>query len=87
MGRKTNEQRIQEQIDQALKVEDLKRILSKFPDDMPIGIVGHFGEALLCDEEPRTQNAYLTPGLWHHWKQKYIEILVIEMSDKGSDPD
>ena len=89
MGRKTNKQKIQDQLDQALKVGDLKKILDKLPDDMPIGRMGHFGEAwLISSGSMRTTKAYLTPD----WNRRNdcrvdIEFLEFEVPDIGPDPD
>lgn len=89
LGRRTNKQKIQEQVDRALKVKDLKEILDKLPDNMLIGCVGHFGEAyLISSYDIREGKAYLTPdGFWRDPNQLEIELLVFEMPDIGPDPD
>jgi len=89
LGRKTNKQKVQEQLDRALKVGDLKKILNKLPDDMPIGRVGHFGEAWLIDpHDVYKTSGYLTPNWsWRNPNRTDVELLTFDMPDIGPDPD
>jgi len=48
---KTNEQLIQDIIADSLTVGDLVDYLSKLPRDTLVGVVGHFGEFLPCDNQ------------------------------------
>jgi hypothetical protein len=81
--------KIQKQIDDALNVGDLKKFLEDLPDNMPIGVAGHYGELLLADKyDIRQSQAYLTPsGIWHKGERVTIKFVQIEMPELGEEPD
>lgn len=90
MARPTNKQRIQRRIDEALTVGKLRELLAQYPDDMPLGRMGHFGEALLVSERSvRKTQGYVTPDEWD-WRSdvsKTVDMLEITFPDRGPDPD
>jgi len=86
---KTNEELIQGRIDKALKVGELVEALQSMDQDMPVGVVGHFGEALMMDKHDfLIRKAYVTPD-WLGTKEdrRYIDILELECPGRGEDPD
>ena len=88
MARKTNKELLEKQKDDMITVGQLRKLLEEYPDDLPIGVIGHFGEVLpvykdCCSKE----NGYITPdAFWHNTTREYIEILCIETPDLGEDP-
>lgn len=88
MGRKTNEQRYADQLREMLTVGELFEMLKEHPSDMPVGLIGHFGEFHpltkydLCEGK-----AYITPnGSWRTEKRMELEILEIQCPDIGPEP-
>ena len=90
MGRKTNRQRIKDQLDEALTIQQLIDHLETLPPDTYVGKVGHFGEANLMDKYdlPSIRKAYVTPsGFWRDDREHVIEVLDICVPDIGPNPD
>jgi len=88
MARKTNKELLQEQKDKMITVDQLRKLLEEYPDDLPIGVIGQFGEVLPIYKDCCTkQNGYITPDeFWRNPKQEYLDILCIETPDIGEDP-
>ena len=78
-------------IEDSLTVGKLKQLLNKYPDDMLIGVVGHFGEIYTLDDGNFYTNSagYLTRNC--RWREKPIadnvEILEIMLPYIGPEPD
>jgi hypothetical protein len=90
MRRKSNNKRIEEQLDEALTIQQLIDHLKTMPPDTYVGKVGHFGEANLMDKYdlPIISRAYITPsGLWRDGHEHTIEMLDFCVPDIGPDPD
>ena len=83
--------KIIKKLQKSLTVKQLKKILEEYPDDALVGRVGHFGEALLCDEVDihgiRLRDAYAYAHTWRDMTRMDIKILCIPMPDPGPDPD
>jgi hypothetical protein len=88
MGRKTNDQKIDDRIERALKAKDLIKFLQKVPEDTVIGIVGHFGELHECDKyDVSIAECYVTPEGWRSNHRREIKIVNIYTPDIGLGPD
>jgi hypothetical protein len=90
MGRKSNKQRIKEQLDEALTIQQLIDHLKTMPPGTYVGKAGHFGEANLMDKYalPTIREVYITPsGNWRDNKEHIIEMLDLHVPDIGPDPD
>ena len=90
MGRKSNKQRIKDQLEEAITIGQLIDHLKTLPVDAHIGRVGHFGEANLMTKYDFSyiREAYITPsGHWRNNHEHYIKILDIHSPDIGPDPD
>ena len=90
MGRKSNKQRIKDQLDEAITIGQLIELLKDMPADAFVGRVGHFGEANLMDKYAfsHIREAYITPsGSWRDNKEHCIDILDLCVPDIGPDPD
>ena len=90
---KTNEQLIQDIIADSLTVGDLVDYLSKLPRDTLVGVVGHFGEFLPCDNQVDysflLRDTYVTPRDWDlsNKYRKNISVVGILVPDRGPAPD
>ena len=88
MARKTNKELLEKQKDDMITVGQLRKLLEEYPDDLPIGVIGHFGEVLpvykdCCSKE----NGYITPdAFWRNPNREVIDILCIKTPDLGDDP-
>jgi len=74
-----------------MTIKDLKKILDKYPDDMPVGVVGHFGELWNLNQYNFSEReAYIVPE-WKSWRttpnRPMVKVLQIETPDIGPDPD
>jgi hypothetical protein len=90
MGRKSNKQRIKDQLDEAITIGQLIELLKDMPADTYIGRAGHFGEACLMDKYAfsHIREVYVTPsGYWRDNKEHYIRMLDLHVPDIGPDPD
>jgi hypothetical protein len=74
-----------------LTVGDLIDLLKKEDFHMPIGQVGHFGEVLLVDKNyaiSKRKGEVTTNGRqWGSESLGEVEILTIDIPDKGEEPD
>ena len=90
MGRKSNKQRIKDQLDEAITIGQLIDLLKDMPADTYVGRVGHFGEANLMDKYDfsHIREAYITPsGSWRGDKEHHISMLDLYVPNIGPDPD
>jgi hypothetical protein len=88
MGRKTNDQIIDDRVERALKVKDLIKFLKNVPEDTVVGTVGHFGELYECDKyDVSIAECYVTPEGWRSHHRREIKIVNINTPDIGPDPD
>lgn len=90
MGRKSNKQRIKDQLDEAITIGQLIELLECMPADTYVGRVGHFGEANLMNKYAFSyiREAYITPsGSWWGDKEHHVNILDLCVPDIGPDPD
>lgn len=89
MARKTNKQLLKEQVNDALKVEDLIKELQKYDPKMPIGVGGHFGEILFLRRNcVYKREGFITPdGFWRNNTREYLDYLDISTPDIGPAPD
>ena len=86
---KRDRELVKKQLNRALTVGILRDMLAFYPNNTPVGVVGHYGEALLCKLQGSvgTRSSYLTASEnWDGKKIDNINILVIETPDKGPDP-
>lgn len=72
-------------------VGDLKRVISDLPDDMFIGVEGHFGELNKLDvRDISVCNSWPVP-IGQRWRDAIgmtpIECLIFPFIDIGPDPD
>jgi hypothetical protein len=71
-------------------VGDLKKKLENFPDELPVGRAGHFGEFLPQDEDDiYVWNAYPVPinKSWRDAPRINMPILQFASQNPGPDPD
>ena len=90
MGKKSNKQRIKDQLDEAITIGQLIELLKDMPADTYVGVVGHFGEANLMDKYDfsHIREAYATPtGFWRDKNAHNIQILDLCVPNIGPDPD
>ncbi len=92
MGRKTNEQKIDEKLSDILTVEQLIKILQGIPQDAPVGVIGHFGEFHGFNKHQfrysENRHCYITPN--DNWRQEHrrdINVVEVSQIDIGPDPD
>lgn len=95
-GRKTNEHRMQDQLDRMISVGEVIELLKEFPADAKFGVHGHFGEfhgmskydfTYTSGEHPQLVN-YITPsGIWRDDTQKHVKAVLIDAPNIGPDPD
>jgi len=80
---------LKQTIQSLFTVKDLKNLLNSYPDDMPIGVVGWFGEYYTINKYNFSKsNAYITPkDNWRDNNGKHIDILAISTPDIGESPD
>lgn len=88
-GRKTIEQKIQENIDKCITVGEVIEVLKTFPKDALFGKVGHFGE---FNEMNKTdfwlRRSYVTAnGYWRDANQEEVMVVDVTFPDIGPDPD
>lgn len=69
-----------------LTVGKLKEKIKDLPDDLPVGKIGHFGEALLCEDyDIRVGHGYFDLTFCDDLID--IKMLVIEIPDRGTEPE
>jgi len=93
---KTNEQKIQENLDSMISVGEVIELLKKYPPDAKFGVHGHFGEfnsmratdfRFTSGEYPQLENYVTAGGCWRDHNRKYIPAVLIHAPDIGPDPD
>jgi len=71
-------------------VKDLKKMLEKIPDDLPIGRAGHFGEFCEMDKYDfsvvKASKVPVRKG-WRDMDQEKIDVFQVISPDIGPDPD
>jgi len=96
MARKTNEEKIQEQLDRMISVGEVIELLKKYPADAKFGVHGHFGEFngmskhdfRFTTGEPPNLNNYVTPnGGWGGTVTKPVKAVLINAPNIGECPD
>jgi hypothetical protein len=80
--------KIIKRLEGAMTVGKLKGLLSKLPDDMPVGRVGHFGEFVdMSERGASVKTTYLTDSGWRGEDRIDLTVLDLETPDIGSEPD
>jgi len=90
MGRKSNKQLIQEQLDACLTVDKLREYLALFSGDTLIGRGGHFGEFVPTSKiiPVHKSRGFVTPdGNWRSSNRTEVTFLEIDCPDIGPEPD
>ena len=73
-----------------LTVKDIKKLLDQYPDDMPVGVVGWFGELNNLNETDfNVRDAYVIPEgqSWRTAPDINVKVLQIITPDIGPEPD
>lgn len=91
MGRKSKKQLLASQEKSFLTVKELIEVLSKFPEDAPVGTIGHFGEFYpyhrIDFSYSEQRETYITPSdSWRDENRKYINVVEISQTDIGEEP-
>lgn len=71
-------------------VKNLKLILEKVDENLPVGVVGHFGEFIPANSDSFCiRKAHLVPSnkTWRSMNSEETDIFSIPVIDLGSDPD
>jgi len=72
-------------------VGDLERLLQDIPKDLPIGVIGHFGEFIKMTEGGfKIGKASLIPGDGYYWRKMddyKSQVFEVVAPDIGPEPD
>jgi hypothetical protein len=91
MDIRTRRDKLAERKGKMLTVAGFRAILRRYPDDTPVGIVGHFGEFYEMDPDHCTyeREAIITPSPWQpdYEVRERIRVVALSVPRIGPSPD
>ena len=73
----------------SLTVGELKSYLEKLPQDLPVGVLGHFGEIHFCDKDclDVRKGWVENPSKFYSKLAEDVEFFTMYIPDIGPEPD